>query len=98
MLGFLDVLCGPRASELKVKDMEKYSFYPRKLVSQITSIIVRVWHQDSASKPEEGFVFSLATHPDFSHGTMAKCGSVLQQTSDSTLSADFAAFMGQVGS
>lgn len=96
MLGFLDVLCGPRASELKVKDMEKYSFYPRKLVSQITSIIVRVWHQDSASKPEEGFVFSLATHPDFSPGTMTKCGSVLQQTSDSTLSADFAAFMGQV--
>ena len=46
MLGFLDALCGPSASQLKVKDMDKYAFDPKRLLVQITTIVLRVWKQD----------------------------------------------------
>lgn len=46
MVGFLDVLCGPSASQLKVKDMDKYAFDPKRLLVQITTIVLRVWKQD----------------------------------------------------
>jgi hypothetical protein len=46
MLGFLDVLCGSKASDLNVKDKEKYNFDPKKLLSQIASIILRVWARE----------------------------------------------------
>ena len=35
-----------KASELNVKDKEKYNFDPKKLLSQIASIILRVWTQE----------------------------------------------------
>lgn len=85
MLGFLNTLCGPNASNLKVKDMEKYLFDPTHLVVQISSILVRVWVQDdrtcSAEEGGEGFLTCLAAHPDLSLATMAKCGHVLQMSS-----------------
>ena len=46
MVGFLDALCGPSASQLKVKDMDKYAFDPKRLLVQITTIVLRVWKQD----------------------------------------------------
>lgn len=81
MLGFLNTLCGPSASNLKVKDMEKYSFDPSRLVVQISSILVRVWQQDRTPTEGEGFVSCLATHPDLSLATLSKCASVIQKSS-----------------
>lgn len=85
MLGFLNTLCGPNASNLKVKDMDKYTFDPTRLVLQISSILVRVWIQDAAhnadSVASQGFVGCLATHPDFSEATMTKCATVLRMSS-----------------
>ena len=100
MLGFLDALCGPKASELKVKDMEKYAFDPRRLLVQIASIMIRVWKQDKTSTAEssETFLMSLATHPDFENQTMSKCGSVLQKQvlSGSDVLGDYTSLMQQV--
>lgn len=52
MVGFLDALCGPSASQLKVKDMDKYAFDPKRLLVQITTIVLRVWKQDQQPTPE----------------------------------------------
>ena len=46
MVGFLDALCGPSASQLRVKDMDKYAFDPKRLLVHITTIVLRVWKQD----------------------------------------------------
>ena len=75
MVGFLDALCGPSASQLKVKDMDKYAFDPKRLLVQITTIVLRVWKQDKSGSTggEESFTVSLATHPDYSQATMTKC-------------------------
>lgn len=85
MVGFLNTLCGPNSSNLKVKDRERYSFDPTQLVLWICSILLRAWTQDSAhgvsaeAGKGEGFVECLATHPDYSQATMTKCLSVLQK-------------------
>ena len=87
MLGFLNTLCGPGASNLKVKDMDKYSFDPTRLVLWICSILLRTWLQDHAHggagagvTEDGGLVECLATHPDLSQATMSKCASVLQMS------------------
>ena len=49
----LDALVGPRCSELKVKDREKYRFEPRKLLSDILDIYLNL-----ADQPE--FVRAVA--------------------------------------
>ena len=98
LLGFLNTLCGPKASNLKVKDMDKYAFNPSNIVVQIVSIMVRVWIQNQKSTDGESFATSLASHPDFSQTTMTKCSSVLQKTvmMDSELLGNFASFLEQV--
>ena len=100
MVGFLDALCGPSASQLKVKDMDKYAFDPKRLLVQITTIVLRVWKQDKSGSTggEESFTVSLATHPDYSQATMTKCGSVLQKQmlGDPGFLGDFTNFIKQV--
>ena len=81
MLGFLNTLCGPNASNLKVRDMSKYAFDPTHLVQQISSILVRAWTHDCAGDGGEGFAECLAAHPDLSMTTMNKCVSVLRNSS-----------------
>lgn len=100
MIGFLETLCGPRASELKVKDMEKYAFDPRRLLVQITTVLVRVWQQDRGNREREGFIVSLALHPDFSQETMGRCATVLQKQKllDAQLLTDYTCFLQEVGS
>ena len=113
MVGFLDALCGPSASQLKVKDMDKYAFDPKRLLVQITTIVLRVWKQDqpaagsggvsvggAAAAGKESFTVSMATHPDYSQATMTKCGSVLQKQmlGDPTFLKDFSNFVQQVNS
>ena len=81
MLGFLDTLCGPKASELNVKDKEKYAFDPKKLLAQIASIVLRVWTQDKrrVDAGKEGFAISFATHPDYPEGAVGRWASVLRR-------------------
>ena len=83
-MGFLNVLCGPRASDLKVNDMEQYNFNPRHLLSQITTVMVRIWKQDEHNRGSHGstntFTVALATSPEYSKETMAKVFSVIQRT------------------
>ena len=76
MLGFLNTLCGFKASELNVKDKEKYNFDPKKLLSQIAFIILRVWAQEGSSKE---FVISFATHPEYSEPAIGRWSGVLQR-------------------
>ena len=99
MLGFLDTLCGRKASELKVKDMEKYAFDPKRLLVQISMVLLRVWQQDQGNRDAQGFLVSLAAHPDFSSATMSKCGSVLQrqQLVDPEMLSNYTCFMQEVG-
>ena len=100
-LGFLDTLCGPRASELKVKDMDKYAFHPRQLVAHISSVLLHVWRQDKQAGPPapDSFTLSMAMHPDLSLPTLGKCVSVLQkqQLLDAAALADFSGFTQEVG-
>ena len=108
MVGFLYALCGPSASQLKVKDMDKYAFDPKRLLVQITTIVLRVWKQDQPSVSSGGrdggnsrkdsFTVSLASHPDYSKATMTKCGSVLekQMLGDPAFLTDFTNFVKQV--
>lgn len=81
MLGFLDTLCGPKASELNVKDKDKYNFDPKKLLAQIASIILRVWTQECKKTPggTEGFLISFGTHPEFSQAVVERWTNVLQR-------------------
>ena len=85
LLGFLNTLCGPNASNLKVKDMDRYAFDPTRLVLQISSVLVQAWGHDCTQRGEgegEGrsFVECLAAHPDLSMATMNKCVSVLRNS------------------
>ncbi len=98
MLGFLDTLCGPRAAELKVKDMNKYAFDPRRLLTMIMTIMLQVWRQERGTREKEGFAVSLALHPDFSEAVMTKCSTVLhrQQLLNPQLMNEHGEFMKQV--
>ena len=97
LLGFLNVLCGSKASNLKVKDREKYAFDPVKLVTTISTILIRVWNQNVKNSEEDSFVSCMATHPDFNEGTMNKCLSVLKKnTTDALLCHKFEGFLEQV--
>ena len=109
MVGFLDTLCGPSASQLKVKDMDKYAFDPKRLLVQITTIVLRVWKQEEPSLSsgdhdggggKDSFTLSMATHPDYSQATMAKCSSVLQKQmlGDPGFLSDFTNFVKEVRS
>jgi hypothetical protein len=103
MLGFLEVLCGSKASELNVKDKEKYNFDPKKLLSQIAAIILRVWAQEcrqrEAVSPTEGFLVSFSTHPDFTQSVVDRWTNVLTRHSllDPPSQRNFSTFLEEVG-
>lgn len=82
MLGFLETLCGPKAVELKVKDMDKYSFDPKKLVMQIASILVRVWRLEKGQGLASTFLSAIVNFPEYSSPTMNKCVSILHKLND----------------
>lgn len=43
MLNFnLKELCGPRCNDLKVKNAEKYNWYPKKLLDNLTTIYIHL--------------------------------------------------------
>ena len=79
-MGFLDLLCGARQNELKIKDPERLHFDPRKIVSQIATVIARIWQVESTNGTEKnGFTGSLANHPDYSRSVVNKVASVLER-------------------
>jgi len=79
IFGFLDLLCGPKASELKVKDMDKYSFQPYTLLTQLVNILLMICRQETQPRAPDGFVSKLALFPDYSRATMDKVVSVIQR-------------------
>ena len=79
IFGFLNHLCGPKASELKVKDMDKYSFQPYSLLTQLINILLMICRQEAQPRARDGFVSSLALFPDYSRMTMDKVASVIQR-------------------
>ena len=79
IFGFLNLLCGPKASELKVKDMDKYSFQPYALLTQLVNILLMICRQEPQPRARDGFVSSLALHPDYDRVTMDKVVSVIQR-------------------
>ncbi|XP_078607185.1 uncharacterized protein LOC144879516 isoform X2 [Branchiostoma floridae x Branchiostoma japonicum] len=79
VIGFIGALCGPKASELKVKDMEKYNFNPRQLLLQIVRVILRIGREEALDK--DGFIVSMSTDTDYSPKYMEKAYSVLVRDS-----------------
>ena len=103
MLGFLEALCGPKASDLNVKDKEKYNFDPKKLLSQIAAIVLRVWTQECRKteevSPTQGFLISFSTHPDFSQPVVDRWSAVLSRHGllDPQSQKNFSSFLEEVG-
>ncbi|XP_066289548.1 uncharacterized protein [Branchiostoma lanceolatum] len=79
VIGFIGALCGPKASELKVKDMEKYNFNPRQLLLRIVRVILRIGREEALDK--DGFIVSMSTDTDYSPKYMEKACSVLARDS-----------------
>lgn len=75
IIGFLDSLCGRKCVDLKVQNMEKYSFDPRDLLVKILTSLVRM---ANASEDRE-FVKCLADNPDYSRLTFEKALHVIQR-------------------
>ena len=75
-IGFLESLCGSKSATFKVKDMEKYRFNPRELLSQIAQILLRIVHEERSR--ELHFVKSMAADPDYSSATMQKACDTLR--------------------
>ncbi|XP_041374880.1 uncharacterized protein LOC121387745 [Gigantopelta aegis] len=73
--GFLESLCGTKAKDFKVKDMDKYNFSPKKLLSHIVEIILRISVQEKSRK--DGYLFSMVTDVDFEIGNLEKALTVL---------------------
>ena len=75
-IGFLESLCGAKSADFKVKDMEKYNFNPRELLSQIVQILLRIIQEERMK--ELHFVKSLASDPDYNPATVQKACDVLR--------------------
>ncbi|XP_073231634.1 ubiquitin conjugation factor E4 B-like [Porites lutea] len=75
IIGFLHSLCGRKCSDLKVQNMEKYSFDPRDLLVKILTVLVRM---ANASEDRE-FVKCLAANPDYSRLSIEKALCVVQR-------------------
>jgi len=75
-LGFLDSLCGTKSMEVKVKDMDRYSFKPKQLLKEIIEILLRIVKQDTSKSM--GFLHSMASDPDYNETTMEKVLSIIQ--------------------
>ena len=93
VLSLLETLCGPQSSQLKVADMDSYSFNPKSVVVQLASLLVYGWRL-------EGSVRSLVIHscveyPEYTGSTMTKCVSVLA-SENSTLSSDLGQLVSEV--
>ncbi len=58
-----------------MKDMEKFRFNPRELLSQIVQIMLRVTAEEQAGNTQ--FVNSLASHPDYNSDVMKKACDIL---------------------
>lgn len=62
-----------------MKDMDKYSFQPYALLTQLVNILLMICRQEPQPRVHDGFVCSLALHPDYDRATMDKVVSVIQR-------------------
>lgn len=82
IIGFLDSLCGRKSVDLKVQNMERYSFDPRDLLVKILTVLVRM----SNASEEREFVKCLAANPDYSRLSVERALRVVQREN---LASDF---------
>jgi len=87
----LETLCGSKSSELKVKDMSSYSFAPKTIVRQISSVLTCGWRQDKTT----AFVKCIAEYPEYSGATLSKCRDILS-TESTELAQTFGSLLQQV--
>lgn len=59
--------------------MDKYSFQPYTLLTQLVNILLMICRQEAQPRARDGFVSSLALFPDYSRATMDKVASVIQR-------------------
>ena len=102
VMGFLDILCGSRRTQLKINDPDKIGFDPKKLVNQIASVVAHAWRMENtagqAGSSSDGFTASLANHPDFSREALRKAEAVLQRhlMFDAQVAVNFSALLNKV--
>ena len=100
-MGFLDNLCGPRQAFLRIKDPDRVGFDAKKIVSDLATIVARIWQVEKGSQQlaSDGFVRSLSDHPDFSRPVLVKVASVVQRhmLCDASVAVDFTGLMEKVG-
>ncbi|KAJ2318630.1 Ubiquitin conjugation factor E4 [Coemansia sp. RSA 2704] len=80
----LDQLAGPKCSNLRVQDMQqKYSFNPRVLLSELTSVYVHLGLSSSnGSEAVDRFVMAVcADDRSYSHALFEKAYAILEQRS-----------------
>lgn len=75
IIGFLDSLCGRKCMDLKVENMDRYSFDPRDLLVKILTVLVRM----SNASEEREFVKCLAANPDYSRLSVERALRVVQR-------------------
>lgn len=105
-MGFLDNLCGARQAYLHIKDPDRIGFDAKKIVSDIATVMARIWQQENnyAAKQQlrrlaqSGFVTSLAEHPDFSRPVLVKVASVVKRhmLCDAVVISDYTTLLEQV--
>jgi len=59
--------------------MDKYSFQPYALLTQLVNILLMICRQEPQPRVHDGFVCSLALHPDYDRVTMDKVVRVIQR-------------------
>ena len=72
MCEFLESLCGPEASQLKVQDMDKYKFKPQEMLTNLCTILLRIWEVERMGDLLGGFLYCMASYPDYSHKAVSK--------------------------
>lgn len=65
LIHFFDALCGPKCSNLKVQNPEKYNFHPKLLLMKIAKLTLCFTHDPQ-------FILSMANDPDCSPEILKK--------------------------
>ncbi|XP_048576490.1 uncharacterized protein LOC5513359 isoform X2 [Nematostella vectensis] len=78
IIGFLDSLVGPKSLDLKVKNMEKYSFNPRDLLVKLISILLHI-SNSAAAEGEPLFARCITADPDYIRDNLQRALRILKR-------------------
>ena len=77
MCEFLESLCGPEASQLKVQNMDSYKFNPQEMLTNLCTVLLRIWQVEKGGQLVGGFLYCMASYPDYSHKAVSKAVQVI---------------------